>query len=86
MRVRFLQRCGAYFPGADPVLDRDEAARVIALGFAEPFDKPAPPAPKPAPIPEPVVEEPTEVDAEAPTLPVEESKPAPAPQRAIRRR
>lgn len=64
-------------------MDDADAARLMAGGFCEPFDKPAPPAPKPAPIPEPVVEEPTDVEPEAPTLPVEEPKTA--PQRGRRR-
>lgn len=76
MRVRFLQRCGAYFPGADPVLDREEAARLIGLGVCEPFDKPAP-----KPAPEPTPEEPTDVQEDAPTLPPEEKPAAPVRRR-----
>lgn len=83
MRVRFTKRHCGWFPGSDPILDPTEAARLIFLGVAEPYDKPAPPAPKPAPIPEPPVEDPTDVEPEAPTLPVEEPKPA--PQRGRRR-
>ncbi len=71
MRVRFLQRCAAYFPGADPNLDTDEAERLIKLGIAEPYDKQAP---KPAPEAEVAVEPP------APE-PEEQAAPVRPPQR-----
>ncbi len=60
MRVRFLQRCAAYYVGADPVLEAEEARRLIAAGICEPFDKPEPkaakvePEPEPADVPDPV--------------------------------
>lgn len=75
MRVRFLQRCGAYHPGADPMLDADEAARVISMGVAEPFDKP------PAVDVEAAPDEPTDLE---PTLPAEEQI-EPTPRRRGRR-
>ena len=34
MRVVFTKRWGAYFDGANPCLEDDEAARLIANGFA----------------------------------------------------
>lgn len=63
MQVRFLQRCGAYWPGADPVLEAVEAARLIASGVCVPFDSPAPPAPVAAPVDvEGTPDEPTDLE------------------------
>ena len=79
MHVRFLQRWGAYWPGANPVLEAVEAARLIAGGICEPFDKPpAPPAPAGDVAAPP--DDPTDLE---PTLPAEETI---APSAAIRKR
>lgn len=68
MRVLFTQPHCAYGIGADPTLDDDEAARLIAMGVCEPYDKPAPPAkvdapPLPAVEPTPEPEAPAEPEA-----------------------
>ena len=74
MQVRFLQRYGAYWPGANPVLDAVEAARLIAGGYCEPFDKPTPPVVEPPAVDvDATPDEPTEVEAPAP-----EDKPEPS--------
>lgn len=78
MRVRFLHRSGAYFPGADPILDPAEAARLIQMGLCEQFDKP--PTPVVAAVAPPAVADEEQAEPE-PELP-----PAPAPSRAPRRR
>lgn len=83
MQVRFVERYGKYFPGANPLLEPALAAALIARGVCRPMCAEA--APQVA-ASEPPVEEPTDVDAEAPTLPVEEVKPAPAQHRGPRRR
>lgn len=66
MRVLFIERYGAYYPGADPNLDKDEATRLIALGVCKPYEEPAAPAPEPV-AEEVVVEELDKTDIEQPT-------------------
>lgn len=77
MQVIFTQRCGKYFPGANPLLEPAVALVLIGRGVCRPVCA-APPAP------EPPVEEPTDVKPEAPTLPVEEPKPTAALRRRHR--
>lgn len=52
MRVRFVERYGAWWPGADPVIDADLATDLTKRGFCVPFDAPVVAQ---VPEPEPVV-------------------------------